>query len=151
MSERRSALRRRLPVLLCTGLLVVVTAGCTRGTTSIPAGSSLAPISCPEEGKPIFVPGAGTTHVRLQVLRSNATVPLFGLLSQNGIDVFDVLWDGTQSTGPTEFPWDERPISQLILYMNQAHDDTDTTWAITALDRTGKDVGFTCRELGPFR
>ena len=143
MSGNRTALRRRLPVLLCTGLLVVVTAGCTRGTTTIPSGQDSALISCPEDGKPTFVPGPGTTHVRLQVLRSNATVPLF-------VDIRGFthrLWDGARSTGPQEFIWGEQPISELVLWeflwLSQA-DRSDTTWAITALDRTGKDVGFTC-------
>lgn len=151
MSVRHSAVRRRLPVLLCTGLLVVVMAGCTRGTTTIPRNRAGALISCPEAGKSDFVPGPGTTHVRLQVLRSTATVPLYGLLLPN-IGWYEPLWDGTQSTGPQEFAWGVEPIQDLWLRTSTGWplaNAADTTWAITALDRTGKDVGITCAPATP--
>ena len=141
MGGNRSAVRRRLAVVVCAGLLVVIMAGCTRGTTTIPRRAGSVRISCPEEGKPAFVPGPGTTHVRFQVLRSNATVPLLVGMTER---FFFLVWDGTKSTGPVEFEWGEYPNSWLNLYGYDSSNASNTTWAITALDRNGKDVGITC-------
>ena len=99
---------RRLSVVLGTGLLAALLAGCTLGTTTMPSGSIAATIACPEAGSPTFVPGPGTTHVRLQVLRSTATVPLRAFIWQNSspISYFaGLLWDGTRSAGSKEIAW----------------------------------------------
>ena len=150
MGRNRSAVRRRLALVVCTGLLVVVMAGCKIGTTTIPRDTGGAWVSC-EEGTPAFVPGPGTTHVRFRVLRSNATVPLFGWLVVQYRRWDELLWDGTQSTGWHEFSWDEEPM-RLFLFAQSLVNTTpasDTTWAITALDSTGKDVGITCAPAPP--
>ena len=97
---------------------------------------------------PAFLPGPGTTHVRLQVLRSTATIPLRAFIWQTSppVLVFRPLWDDTRSTGPQDVVWGEEPIFGLLLSTNNEllSAAADTTWAFSALDRDGKDVGFTC-------
>jgi hypothetical protein len=69
-----------------------------------------------------------------------------GLADLTSRVVLRTLRDGTKFTGPQEVVWGEEPIFGLLFSTNNEllTDAADTTWAFTALDRTGKDVAFTC-------
>jgi hypothetical protein len=145
---------RRLGALLAGAALVIAVAGCTVGTTSIPAGVNAAVIECrggPTPGT-FWLPGPGTQQVRFQVLSSDAPKPLVGLVAIDSVlGGLGTVWDGTKSTGPQTFSRSDLADVKLGLGLGYqdgsgAAQSSNTTWVFTALDANGKDVGFTCSD-----
>jgi hypothetical protein len=142
---------RRLGVLLGGVALVIIVAGCTVGTTTIPAGQASALVECnagPTPGK-YWVAGPGAVEVRFQVLSSDATEPLAAIVGTGagwpGLGSFGTVWDGTKSTGPKQWAGDwNGSISLVYGDWSPVAQTSNTKWAFTALDANGKDVGFTC-------
>lgn len=141
---------RRLGAVLAGAALVVTVAGCTVGTSAIPAGQQFDLIECTAGPTPgtYWRPGPGATYVRFQVLSSDATQPLEALVFSINPDQgasFGTVWDGTRSTGPKTVAYPGNDIPLLIRTPNGPTARTvNATWAFTALDANGKDVGFTC-------
>jgi hypothetical protein len=146
---------RRLGGLLAGAALVIAIAGCTVGTTSIPAGNISGIAECkggPTPGK-WWVPGPGAQVLRFEVLSSDATKPLIAVTAFEGNGPFGPIgslgrvWDGTKSTGPKQWTVPAIPYLPMALYYEDnvgVAQTSNTTWAFTALDANGKDVGFTC-------
>jgi hypothetical protein len=142
---------RRLGALLAGVALVVAIAGCTVGTTSIPAGQRYGFVACtagPTSGGS-WIPGPGATRLRFEVLSSDATQPLEAILwvSREDSPTFGTVWDGTKSTGPKHVDLSSlssREFPLLIRSSSLASQAINVKWAFTALDVNGKDVGFTC-------
>lgn len=143
---------RRLGALLAGALLVVTIAGCTVGTTSIPAGDRYGFVHCtagPTQGGS-WIPGPGATRLRFEVLSSDATQSLEAFLWLYWTDspTFGTVWDGTKSTGPKYIDVSGLSSSQqyplVIRSSSLASQTTNVKWMFTALDANGKDVGFTC-------
>jgi hypothetical protein len=151
MIDRRRS--RRLGALLAGVGLVITFAGCTVGTTSIPAGQAGQAIACRASAPTatIWVPGPEAQYLRFEVLSSDATEPLravvFGNIwggGEGGAD-FGTVWDGTKSTGPKQVPLPNNLIPLVIMPADGPATQTiQVTWSFTALDANGKDVGFTC-------
>lgn len=139
---------RRLGALLA-GAALVIAAGCTVGTTSIPAGQGLKLIEC-TAGRtrgPYWQAGPGATRLRFQVLSSDATQPLEALMLVGTPDPisFGTVWDGTKSTGPKLIDASFLLFPLFIVPKNVPNAETiNVTWAFTALDANGNDVGFSC-------
>jgi hypothetical protein len=141
---------RRIGALLAGAAIVVTVAGCTAGTTTIPAGQSAQMIACTAGPTPgdFWVPGPGATHLRIHVTKSDSTKPLgAGVLRFDSSDgYFGIVWDGTKSTGPQEIVvWGGQ---SELLFLGVENGPTsqpiNASWTLTALDYTGKDVGLTC-------
>jgi hypothetical protein len=150
---------RRLGVLLGGVALVIIVAGCTVGSTTIPAGSNAGLVECkggPTPGK-YWVPGSGAQVLRFEVLSSDATKPMMGVTEIEGEGYFGGfvnagrVWDGTKSTGPIQWTAPALPKIPMYLFYEdlsavEPAQPSNTKWAFTALDANGKDVGFTCSD-----
>jgi hypothetical protein len=139
---------RRLGALLAGAALVIAIAGCTVGTTSLPAGQAVALIECKAgstTGK-YWIAGPGAVEVRFQVLSSDATEPLVAIVGTlNWVASLGTVWDGTKSTGPKQFGGEWNGTIGLMTEDGSPVAQTSTTeWMFTALDANGNDVGFTC-------
>src|SRR5262245_9786222 len=109
---------RRLGASLAGAALVVTFAGCTVGTTTIPAGPGTGQfVACSPTQGGSWVPGPGATHLRFEVLKSDSTQPLAAALwgsGNEGSAIFGEVWDGTKSTGPQEV---QMPIPSGLLIL----------------------------------
>jgi hypothetical protein len=142
---------RRLGGLLAGAALVIAIAGCTIGTTTIPAGEDTGLVECKSGSStgPVWVTGPGTGQLRFQVLSSDATKPLRAVLvgPGGGTSSFGIVWDGTKSTGPKQLQMGAGAFLGVVLWYEDhvpVAQTTTTKWMLEALDANGKDVGFTC-------
>jgi hypothetical protein len=141
---------RRLGAVLAGAALVVTVAGCTVGTSAVPAGQQFDLIECTAGPTPgtYWRPGPGARHLRFQVLSSDATQQLEALVFSVSPDQgasFGTVWDGTKSTGPKTVAYPGNDIPLVLWAPNgPAAQTVNATWAFAALDADGKDVGLTC-------
>lgn len=138
---------RRIGVLVAGAALVLV-AGCTvRGTTSIRAGSSREVVPCDPNNQQWIVPPEAT-QLRFEVTSSDTTQPLeASVYLPEGPFSFGTVWHGTKSTGPKLVPLVQNGTQGVYVWIERVDHQpfsqtTEVSWAFTALDANGNDVGF---------